>query len=95
MLYRLIMCIAVIGLVQEAAAADIDTAYLRGSDVYQVQQVAAPFYPTSSPAALPGERDSTSSTGLVLDGVLWRRPCGRRRGHSKFCQSIRFIDLRG
>lgn len=50
MLYRLIMCIAVIGLVQEAAAADIDIAYLRGSDVYQVQQVAAPLYPTSSPA---------------------------------------------
>ena len=57
MLYRLIMCIAVIGLVQEAAAADIDTAYLRGSDAYevtgptyQVQQVAAPWYPTSAPA---------------------------------------------
>jgi opacity protein-like surface antigen len=37
MLYRLIMCIAVIGLVQhEAAAADIDTAYLRGSDGYEI-----------------------------------------------------------
>jgi hypothetical protein len=49
-MYRLIMCIAVIGLVQEAAAADIDTAYLRGSDAYQVQQVAAPPYTTSAPA---------------------------------------------
>jgi opacity protein-like surface antigen/outer membrane protease len=57
MLYPLIMCIAVIGLVHEAAAADMDTAYLRGSDAYGVtgpaypaQQVAAPWYPTSSPA---------------------------------------------
>ena len=58
MLYRLIMCIAVIGLVQhEAAAADIDTPYLRGSDAYAVtdptypvQQVAVPWYPTSAPA---------------------------------------------
>jgi hypothetical protein len=32
MLYRLIMFIAVIVLVQKAAAADIDTLYLRGSD---------------------------------------------------------------
>jgi opacity protein-like surface antigen/outer membrane protease len=37
MMYRLIMCIAMIGLVQhEAAAADIDTPYLRGSDGYEV-----------------------------------------------------------
>jgi len=50
MLYRLIMCIAVIGLVHEAAAAEIDTAYLRGSDAYQVQQGAIPWYPTSTPA---------------------------------------------
>ena len=57
MLYRLIMCIAVIGLVHEAAAADIDTAYLRGSDAYEVtgptyrvQQVTPPWYPTSAPA---------------------------------------------
>jgi opacity protein-like surface antigen/outer membrane protease len=48
MLYRLIVCIAVIGLVQhEAAAADIDAAYLRGSDV---QQVGYPWYPTNAPA---------------------------------------------
>ena len=40
MLYRLIMCIAMIGLVQhEAAAADIDTPYLRGSDGYEVAPV--------------------------------------------------------
>ena len=53
---------AVIGLVHEAAAADMDTAYLRGPDAYEVtgppypvQQVAAPWYPTnaSSPATLP------------------------------------------
>jgi opacity protein-like surface antigen/outer membrane protease len=46
------MSITVIGLVQEAAAADIDTAYLRGSSgpSYQVQQVAAPWYPASAPA---------------------------------------------
>jgi opacity protein-like surface antigen len=57
MLYRLIVCIAVIGLVHEAAAADMDTAYLRGSDAYgvtdpayPVQRVAAPWYPTSAPA---------------------------------------------
>jgi opacity protein-like surface antigen/outer membrane protease len=51
MLYRLIMCIAVIGLVQEAAAADIDATYLRGTDSsYQVQQVGYPWYPTSAPA---------------------------------------------
>ena len=50
------MCITVIGLVHEAAAADIDTAYLRGSDAYAVsgptypvQQVAVPWYPTSAP----------------------------------------------
>ncbi len=62
MLYRLIMCIAVIGLVHEAAAADMDTAYLRGLDVYEatgptypVEQIAAPWYPTSAPppSALP------------------------------------------
>jgi hypothetical protein len=57
MLYRLIVCIAVIGLVQEAAAGDVDRAYLRGSDIYQVtgptypvQQIAAPWYPTSASA---------------------------------------------
>jgi opacity protein-like surface antigen/outer membrane protease len=57
MLYRLIMCIAVIGLVQEAAAADIDAAYLRGSGAYEatgpaypVQQVTPPWYPTNAPA---------------------------------------------
>ena len=50
MLYRLIMLIAVLGLVQRAAAADIDIAYLRGSDAYQVQQGVAPWYPTSAPA---------------------------------------------
>ena len=50
MVYRLIVCIAVIGLVHEAAAAEIDTAYLRGSDAYQVQQGAIPWYPTSAPA---------------------------------------------
>ena len=57
MLHRLIMCIAVIGVVHEAAAGDMDTAYLRGSDAYEVsgptypvQQVAAPRYPTSAPA---------------------------------------------
>ena len=61
-LCRLVVCIAVMGLVHEAAAADMDTAYLRGSDVYAVtgpthpvQQVAAPWYPTSAPppSALP------------------------------------------
>ena len=57
MLHRLIMCIAVIGLVHEAAAEDMDTAYLRGSDAYEVsgptyrvQQVTPPWYPTSAPA---------------------------------------------
>jgi opacity protein-like surface antigen len=51
MIYRLIMCIAVVGLVQEAAAADIDATYLRGTDpTYQVQQVGYPWYPTSTPA---------------------------------------------
>jgi opacity protein-like surface antigen len=49
MLYRLIMLITVLGLAQKAAAADIDTAYLRGSDAYQVQQGAAPWYPISAP----------------------------------------------
>jgi opacity protein-like surface antigen len=49
MLYRLIMYIAVIGLVREAAAAEIDTAYLRGATGYQVQQVADPTFPTSPP----------------------------------------------
>ncbi len=52
------MCIGMIGFVQhEAAAADMDTAYLRGSDAYgvtgpayPVQQVGAPWYPTSAPA---------------------------------------------
>ncbi len=39
MMYRSLACIvAAIGLVHEAAAAEIDTAYLRGSDSYQVQQ---------------------------------------------------------
>ena len=59
MLSRLItcVCITVIGLMHEAAASDIDTAYLRGSDAYevtgpayQVQQVTPPWYPTSAPA---------------------------------------------
>ncbi len=51
MMYRSIACIVVaIGLVHEAAAAEIDTAYLRGSDAYQVQQGAIPWYPTSAPA---------------------------------------------
>ncbi len=49
-LCRLIVCIALIGLMHEAAAAEIDTAYLRGSDAYQVQQGAIPWYPTSAPA---------------------------------------------
>ena len=50
-MYRSIACIvAAIGLVHEAAAAEIDTAYLRGSDAYQVQQGAIPWYPTSAPA---------------------------------------------
>jgi len=45
------MSIAVIGLVHEAAAADIDTAYLRGTGpTYQVQEVGYPWYPTSAPA---------------------------------------------
>ncbi len=55
--YRLIICIAVIGVVHAAAAEDIDSAYLRGSaayegtgPAYQVQQVAAPWYPTSAPS---------------------------------------------
>ena len=61
-LFRLLVCIAVMGLVHEAAAADMDTAYLRGSDVYEatgptypVQQITAPWYPTSAPPpfALP------------------------------------------
>ena len=46
-MHRLIISIAVIGFVQEAAGADIDTAYLRGSDV---QQVGYPWYPTNAPA---------------------------------------------
>jgi hypothetical protein len=46
MMHRLIISIAVIGFVQEAAGADIDTAYLRGSDV---QQVGYPWYPTNAP----------------------------------------------
>ncbi len=51
MMYRLIMSIAVIGLVHEAAAADIDTAYLLGTGpTYQVQEVGYPWYPTSAPA---------------------------------------------
>ncbi len=57
MIYRLIVCTAVIGLVNEAAAADIDATYLRGPGAYEatgpaypVQQVAAPWYPTSAPA---------------------------------------------
>ncbi len=57
MLYRLIICIAVIGVVRAAAAEDMDTAYLRGSAAYEgtapayrVQQIAAPWYPTSAPA---------------------------------------------
>jgi len=58
MLFRLIIYIAVIGLVHEAAAADIDTAYLRGSEpTYVVIQTpaqewnAAPYRPvTTSPA---------------------------------------------
>ncbi len=50
MLYRLAICIAVIGLVHEAAAADIDATYLRGTDpTYQVQQAGYPWYPTSAP----------------------------------------------
>ena len=54
MLYRLIICISVIGLVHEAAAADIDTTYLRGtSPAYQVPQVGYPWYPTGVPAAAP------------------------------------------
>ena len=54
MMYRLIMCIALIGLVHEAAAADIDTAYLRGTDpTFQVQQVGYPQYPTGAPAPVP------------------------------------------
>ncbi len=54
MICRLIVCFAVIGLVQEAAAADIDTTYLRGTDhTYQVQQVGYPWYPTGAPVAAP------------------------------------------
>ena len=50
MMYRSIACIvAAIGLVHEAAAAEIDTGYLRGSDAYQVQQGAIPWYPTNAP----------------------------------------------
>jgi hypothetical protein len=53
MLYRLIMGIAVIGLAHEAAAADIDTTYLRGTGpTYQVQQLGYPWYPTGSGALL-------------------------------------------
>jgi opacity protein-like surface antigen len=60
MLYRLIMCIAVIGLVREAVAADIDTAYLRGSQLpYAVIQTpaqelnAAPYRPVIATPAAP------------------------------------------
>ena len=53
MMYRLIVSIAVIVLVHEAAAADIDTAYLRGTGpTYQVQQVGYPWYPTGAPTPL-------------------------------------------
>lgn len=68
MLYRLIICIALIGVVREAAAGDVDTDYLRGSDAYAVtgptypvQQVAAPWYPTSAPA---------QSDQLILEGPI-------------------------
>jgi opacity protein-like surface antigen len=54
-MYRLFMCIGVIGVVHAAAAADIDAAYLRGSDAYgvtgptnRVQQVTTPWYPTDA-----------------------------------------------
>ena len=57
LLRRFIMCITVIGFAHEAAAGDIETAYLRGSQgyeasgrTYRVPQVAAPWYPTSAPA---------------------------------------------
>ena len=56
MLHRLIICVAVIGLVQDATAGDIDTAYLRGSQgdeapgsVYPAEVVAR-SYPTNAPA---------------------------------------------
>ena len=48
--YQLIMFIAVIGLVQEVAAAEIDITHPRGSDAYQVQQGAIPLYQTGVPS---------------------------------------------
>ena len=48
------MCIWVIGVVRAAAAADMDAAYLRGSDAYEVtgtnrvQQVTTPWYPADA-----------------------------------------------
>jgi hypothetical protein len=93
MLYRLIMLIAVLGLVQKAEAADIDIAYLRGSNVYQVQQGAAPWYPTSAPA----RSYAPISEGPITPAppIWWWCPRWHRCGHSKFRQSIRLIDFRG
>jgi opacity protein-like surface antigen len=82
MMYRLIMCILVIGLVREAAAGDIDTVYLRGSQsygaygaTYRVQQVAVPLYPMNTPAPSDLVNEIASSSGQVaprmaLDSAL-------------------------
>jgi opacity protein-like surface antigen/outer membrane protease len=58
MLYRLIVCIAVTGLVREAVAGDIDTAYLRGSENAVIQTPAqewnaAPYRPVIATPAAP------------------------------------------
>ena len=74
MLHRLVMCIAVIGLVREAAAGDMDTAYLRGSDAYEVsgpiylvQPLAGPGYPTSAPA----RSDQPIFKGAIASAPAW------------------------
>src|ERR1700693_5281265 len=55
MLYRLIIYVAMIGLMHDARAGDLDTAYLRGSKGYEASgppyrvEAVPPSYPTTVP----------------------------------------------
>jgi opacity protein-like surface antigen len=78
-LHRLIMSIAAGAFAHEAAAASLDTANLRGSQVYETtgptyraQRVAAPAYPTSAPASSYPVNETDPVPVYVPPGVAAR-----------------------